>query len=208
MRMVPWMVITLSMLLGFGWQAFAHEPADGSIWASLGPFALQAHPRNHGFDNPLLGGFGLIAEGDLNKNGGIEISAFYLNQEFSLEQNGKSIEEIGHRVYIVSGYRMWATPKFSGELGFFSSYSIGSGRVLHNQLGGDPPETSAHVITAYGFDLSAQWEAWHQDRYAAIVDARYSYSVTSRPGEDSNFYGILVALKYYVQNPDMPPPGR
>jgi hypothetical protein len=196
------------MLLGFGWQAFAHEPADGSIWATLGPYALRAHPRNHSFEAPVLGGFGLIAEGDLNRNGGIEISAFYLNQLFSLQQNDRVIEEIGHRVYVVSGYRLWATRQISGELGFFSSYSIGSGRVRHNDFGSAPPETSAHVITAYGFDFSLQWEPWHKDRYAAIIDTRYSYSITSRPGEDSNFYGILVGLKYYVQNPDMPPPGR
>lgn len=197
------------MLLGTGWQAFAHEPADGSIWATLGPYAIRPHPRNHGFQTPITGGFGLIAEGDLDHNGGIEISAFYLNQLFSLQQNGKVINEIGHRVYVVSGYRLWPTKYLSGGLGFFSSYSIGSGYIVHSDYASaNPPETSAHVITAYGFDVSLQWEPWHKDRYAAVCDARYSYSITSRPGEDANFYGIMIGLKYYVQNPEMPPPGK
>ncbi|MGZ3724013.1 MAG: hypothetical protein ACXVA9_13815 [Bdellovibrionales bacterium] len=204
MKIISWII-----LVGFGWQAFAHEPADGSIYATAGPFALKAHPRNHDFTAPVLGGFGLLAEGDLDHNGGIEISAFYLHQLFSLQQNGKVIEEVGKRIYIVSGYRLWPTKNFSGGLGFFSSYSIGSGEVVRNDYGSvPPPETSAHVITAYGFDFSLQWEPWRKERYSAIVDARYSYSVTARPGEDSNFYGVLVALKYYVQNPEMAPPGR
>ena len=204
MYIISWIILVTS-----GTQAFAHEPADGSIWASIGPYGLRGHPRNHGFNPSVLGGFGIVAEGDLDHHGGIEISAFYLNQIFSLQQNGLQIEEKGKRIYIVSGYRWWPYKDFSAGLGFFSSYSIGSGEIVRNDfVGVEPPETSAHVITAYGFDGSVQWEPWRKDRYSAVIDLRYSYSVTSRPGEDSNFYGMMVALKYYLQNPDMAPPGQ
>jgi hypothetical protein len=197
------------MLLGFGWQAFAHEPADGAIYGSTGPFMLRADPRNHEFNAPYLGGYGLIAEGDLGPRGGIEISAFYFKQLYSLQQNGLEVEEKAPRIYITSGYRYWPVTWASVALAFFSSYSIGTGEVVRDDFPpGQTPLTSAHVITAYGFDGSVQFEPWHQDRYAAIIDLRYSYSVTARPGEDSNFYGVLVGLKYFVQSQTMAPPGR
>jgi hypothetical protein len=195
------------MLLNFGWQAFAHEPADGSIYGTLAPYTIRTQPRDHEFSSPWTGGFGLIAEGDLDQHGGIEIGAMYLNQLFSLKQDNLEVEELGHRIYVTTGYRYWPADWFSVALTFFSSYSIGSGQIVHNEFpASQTPETSAHVITSYGFDGSVQFEPWHKDRYAMIVDLRYSYSITPRPGEDSNFYGAMVGLKYFIQSPDVPPP--
>ncbi len=74
-----------------------------------------------------------------------------------------------------------------------------SGRNDYTPLGLATPETSAHDSTEYGFDGSIQVEPWREGRYAAIIDLRYSYSVTDKPDEESNHYGILVGLKYFVQ---------
>jgi hypothetical protein len=160
---------------------------------------------HHDFNAPFMGGVGLITEGDLSPHGGIEIGLIYMQQVFSIEQNGLVVVERGKRMYITMGYRHWFTPRVSGALAFFSNYSMSEADMLHSDFpSGQAPATSAESMVKYGFDWSLQWEAVRQDRFSVVLDGRYSLSVTSKPGEDENFYAVLVGLKYFLQGREAP----
>ena len=183
---------------------FAHEPAEGNIYGTFGPFVHRTLPEHHRFDSGYLTGFGLIADGDLTSHGSLEIGLFYLPQLFSIEQGDKVIVEKGERIYIATGYRQWFGSQFSVGAAFFSNYALSDAKTLRNDFGNDAPATSAQSMVKYGFDFSVQWEPWQKDRFSVVLDARYSLSVTSKPGEDENFYGLLVGIKYFIQSHTTP----
>jgi hypothetical protein len=192
--------ITWVILIVFEWQVMAHEPADGHVYATFGEMISKHHTRQHEIGSPLFGNFGVIAEGDVDYNGGIEIGAFFVQQLHSIQREGLVVAEKGNRMYITMGYRHWATSRLSGAVAFFSSYSMGDPVVMRNDWKtNDPPATSARDTTEYGFDFSIQLEPWRKDRFSMVIDARYSLSVTPKSGEDSNFFGILAGLKYFIQ---------
>jgi hypothetical protein len=147
-----------------------------------------------------MGGVGLIAEGDTGKLGGIEIGLIYMQQLFSIAQDQRVVVERGKRMYITMGYRAWFTPRVSGAMAFFSNYTMSEAFTIRDDFAPNPaPATSAQTLTKYGVDFSLQYEPYRQDRFSVVIDTRYSLSVTSKPGEDENFYAFLVGLKYYVQ---------
>ena len=185
--------------------ASAHVPADGSIHATLGPLVYTTHERSHQFETYPQAGVGLVVEGDLDQHGGLEMSLQYIQKIYSVRTDDKNNTEAATRMYITTGYRHWWNPKYSGAIAFFSSYSMGEPETIKNQFGSQPaPPTSAHDATDYGFDFSLQAEPISFGRYALIFDVRYSLSVTPKAGEDSNHYGGIVALKYFVQGRDDP----
>ena len=148
-----------------------------------------------------------MVEGDIDHNGGLEIAAIFMRQYYSIQQNGLVVDEVGKRMYITIGYRHWFTSRLSSAVSFFSSYSMGDPRVVRNDFGTGPrPATSAKDATDYGFDFSVQYEPVRYKRFSLIADARYSLSVTTKPGESANFYGFLVGLKYFVQSSSKPNP--
>ena len=77
---------------------FAHQPKDGDVWASAGLYPIHNVGRDHATDVPTLGGFGLIAEADIDRHGGPEISFFYLRQFYSIQENGRVLDTIGKRI--------------------------------------------------------------------------------------------------------------
>ena len=193
-----WRAIAL-VFLSLGLRAWAHEPAEGKIHAAVGPYVLHSVPYHHNFTSPFLAGLGILAEGDVDDNGGIEIGIFYFPEYFSIYRDGREITEKAHRVYITMGYRHWFTKQFSAAFAFFSNYATSEAEKINNDFGNAPPLTSAHDMTEYGFDASLQWEFWNHEKFSLIVDTRYSYSMTMKSGEDQNFVAVFAALKYYVQ---------
>lgn len=192
--------IVAFFILSFSIGAHAHEPVDGNVRAALGPFGYATHEWHNNFESPFMGGAGLLVEGDLNKHGGLEVGLFYLNKVFSVMKDGLTNTERAKRLYISMGYRHWWNKKYSWSAAFFSSYSMGDPETIRSDFPvGGAPKTSASDMTEYGFDVSLQHEPWSRGRWAAIVDVRYSYSVTPKGFEDSNHYGVLLALKYFVQ---------
>ena len=176
-------------------------PEDGDIYASAGIFNYATHDLHHSFATPILQGPAVKAEADLNKHGGVEISLFfYLDNGFSIKQNNLVVIEKIKRMYVSSGYRHWFTDRFSMALAFSSSYAMGDYVVVRDDFNGAPHEnTSARDTTEYGIDVSVQYEPWRHDRFSVVIDGRYNWSVTEKQDEDSNHYGILLALKYYLQ---------
>lgn len=182
--------------------ADAHEPSEGKVTALLGPFLFKTNFPGAGtqYEAPLMGGAGLIVEGDIDTNGGLELTAFYLNKIYVRSDNDKILAERIKQIYISMGYRHWFNKLFSIGGAFFSSYIMGKRHVEHSEF--NPPNlinTSASDTTEYGFDFSVQYEFWKHDVWAAALDVRYSLSVTTKPKEYGDHYGALIGIKYQIQ---------
>lgn len=155
----------------------------------------------HPFEAPVYGGFGLLAEADLNSYGGAELTIMYLHQTFAIERRSKRLIERGRRLYVGMGYRHWFTRRFSVAAAFFSSYLMGDALTLRNDFNVvDPPKTSARDIVEYGFDISLQQEVYRHDKFAVLVDGRYAHSVTPKPDEESNHYSLMLGFKFFIQS--------
>lgn len=194
-------VIFIIIILLFE-PVFAYSPKQGNVSAMIGPFLHQTYfPKSDLFiDAPVMGSFGIVAEGDVNDHGGVEIGLFYLNKYYFREQSGQFISEKAKTMYITMGYRYWLLSRLSGALAFYSSYSMGDPTPVASQFSsGTAPTTSAKDITEYGFDLSLQWEWALYEKFSAVVDGRYSVSITSKPKENSDHYGVLLGIKYLIQ---------
>lgn len=182
-------------------QIQAHAPKDGDVYVTLGPFAYTTPRFYHHFDAPTLVSPALIAEADLYHRGGLEVSMFYLRNAFSLLRDGRKITEQVKRIYITMGYRHWFSEDFSGALAFASSYTMGDTKVLQDDFPiGERPKTSARDITEYGLDLSFQQELLSTKRVSFVLDARFGFSLTPKISEQSNHFGIMLGLKYFLQS--------
>lgn len=200
MNFVKSVLILLSF--SFPFKIFAYTPSEGKVSAILGPFLYKTNFQgsDSGAKSPYLGDFGLIAQGDLNNKGGLEIALLHMNKLFFRQSNGNYIAEKTELIHVTMGYRYWFTNYLAAGLSFYSAYSIGAPFVEHSDFPlNSNIDTSARDTTEYGFDLSLQSEVWSHENYAVILDARYSLSVTSKQNEDANLYGLLVGLKYMIQ---------
>lgn len=182
----------------------AHQPRDGDVHGTFGSYVYRTVPKGYGFESPTNGGLGLIANGDIDYNGGIELAFFYMHKVFSLKQDDHVITEVSKRISISSGYRHWFKPYLGVGLGFFSSYLMGSADILYNDFSGPAPKTSARDTTEYGFEFSVQAEPWRRGDWAAVVDARYALSVTPKPGEAADHYGVFIGVKHFIQGKEPP----
>ena len=116
--------IIFAIIFLFNFECFAHSPEEGQIWATTGPFIYQTKTaRSQPEKAPYLG-YGLIAEGDVDMNGGVEIALFYVDKLYFIEKGGDNVVEQIKRMYITTGYRHWFTNWFSFAGALFSSYSM------------------------------------------------------------------------------------
>lgn len=193
----------LFIILLLGTQvAQAYTPSEGKVTALGGPLLFKTNydADTPGLHSPMLGGIGLIAEGDLDDHGGLEISMFYMRKQYFRQMDGKYVAERAKALYVTMGYRRWFSSRFSGAIALFSSYSMGDPRVIYSDFTpAATPNTSARDTTEYGFDFSLQWEILNFNKYAVVLDTRYSLSVTEKDHEDSDHYGALLGLRYQIQ---------
>lgn len=182
----------------------AYTASEGNVSAYLGPFIYKS-----GFSGSDSGakapaqqlGAGLIVLGDINKVASLELSFLFFDKIYFREEQGKFIAEETKLTHITMGYRRWFNEYFSGSLGFYSGYSMGEPTILHSDFApGTEIDTSARDTTEYGFDLALQSELWSSDRLAVVADARYSFSVTNKPNEKGDHYGVLVGIQYQLQD--------
>lgn len=192
----------LIFLLSFTSTIFAYSPKEGNVTATLGSFfyKTQFEGSDTGAKSPYFGDLGLIVNGDINSKGSLEIAMFHMQKIFVREFAGNYISEKTELMHITMGYRRWLSSYFSASMALFSSYSIGDPQIIHNDFSsGNQIDTSARDITEYGLDFSLQAEVWQQEPFSAIIDTRYSFSVTNKPNERANHYGIFLGLKYFIQ---------
>lgn len=182
-------------------DAYAHQPEMGVVWATLGPNVYRTIPRHKIFDqeSPYLSGGGLVAEGDLDENGGVEIAMIYFDKVYLRERYDDYTSEQIKRMFITTGYRHWFNDHLSAALAFYSSYSMGDVKTRHSELPSDTDlTTTASKITEYGMDLSVQWELWNNGEMGVVADARYAWAITRLPHEDSDVYSLLLGFKYLI----------
>lgn len=152
------------------------------------------------------GGLGLIALGDINEKGSLEIAMFHLNKSFYREDQGIQLAEEAQNMHITMGYRRWWTPRVSGSLAVSSAYSMGTPRRTF--VKGRLPEdfaTSARKVVAYGAEFSIQSELWSKGTSAVVLDTRYSLSMSAEPGERSSHFLAALGFRYLIQD-RVPPP--
>src|ERR1043165_7776681 len=87
--------IVIFLLIGISQLSFGHTPEEGSIYATLGPFLYKTayEGKIPGVHSPFLGGFGLLVEGDVDKNGGLELGAIYQHKMYFRSQEGMVLAE-------------------------------------------------------------------------------------------------------------------
>jgi hypothetical protein len=202
----------------FSSLAHSYTPKDGNISAILGPFFHRTAYEGTGDrpNSPILGGVGLIAMGDLNDYGSLELGFFHKNKVFFRDQDGDFLAEQSQIIHISMGYRYWQNPYLSWGIAFFSAYPMDQPKTVYSSIApGHELDTSASDTVRYGFDFSIQGELWSHDRLAVVLDGRYSLPTSHKSNEHSMSYGVLFGLRYFIQGREprhqrpstpMPPP--
>jgi hypothetical protein len=179
--------------------ALAHEPSGGKIWAYAGPSLYRTRSGHQAAKEAPAKGGGLVAQADVDDNGGVEIGMFYLDKLYVRETDDDVVAERIKRMYITSGYRHWFVPWVSAAAAFFSSYSMGDPKVIvERESEGEDFVTTARDITEYGLDASLQAEVWGAGDAAVVLDARYSLSLTDKPDESADVASVLLGYKHRV----------
>lgn len=185
-----------------GLEAMAYEPQEGNVTATIGSFVSRTdYPgSDSGFKPPWYGDVGLIVQGDINEYGALEIAMFHMQKTYVRRSGASIVAEKTELMHITMGYRYWLSPLYSASLAFSSSYPMGERRIIHNEFQGtEVIDTSAADTVDYGFDFSLAAELWNSGRYSVIGDLRYGLSVTDKQDEEGSHYGIMLGLKYLVQ---------
>ena len=179
--------------------AFAHVAKEGNVWVTTGPLYYRTYTTKSTEADRSRWGVGLIAQADVDKNGGLEIGMVYLDKLYFRNKNHHLMVEKIKRIFITTGYRHWITNLFSVQLAFFSSYSMGDPIIIEGDFERrEESGTTARETTEYGFDVSLQWEIWGTDNVAVVADGRYDWSTSSKSKEDANVYGALLGVKYKI----------
>jgi hypothetical protein len=184
-------------------EVSAYSPKEGNVLASLG-FILHRtnfYGSHTGAKAPYSGGIALVVNGDVSDFGQLEVGLFHMNKQYFRDIGSRYVGQETEEIHITMGYRQWITPSFSAALAFSSAYSMGYVRELHNDYAPLPGiDTSASDSVEYGFDLSLQAElfSWGQ-RSAITMDAIYSLSVTGKPNEKADHYGLMISYRYFIQ---------
>jgi hypothetical protein len=183
---------------------FAYSAKKGNITATLGPYIYKTNFSDTvgtGASSPYMGDFALIADGDVNEHGGLELGIFRLHKLFYRSQGMSSVVQGEELLQIDMGYRRWIGSVFSAALSFYSTYSFSAPVTVHNDFGpGLTPNTSAQETTLYGLDFSVQAEIWSQGRFSVMLNGIYSLPVTVKQNEKADMYGVIIGLRYFVQD--------
>ncbi|MCB0347528.1 MAG: hypothetical protein KDD37_01770, partial [Bdellovibrionales bacterium] len=185
------------MILCLSSMANAHQSARGKVVAFAGPYIYQTETNIdlNDANSPILGGFAMLTEGGVDKNGGVELALIYLHKMYLRRSEDQVVAEKIKRMQINVGYRHWFTPRLSIGLSYYSSYAMGDPAIIHSDFSGSPIYTTAHKVAETGFDLSIQAEVYTQPEYTIVADVRYSYSLSARSGEEANTKGIIIGYK-------------
>ncbi len=184
-------------------QSFAYKPRKGNVAGIIGPAVFKtnyggAKPK---FESSPRSGLGLTALADMSDKASLEISAFTVNKIYLRDDGGKYLAQRAELVHITMGYRRRFNEMFSGSILFFSAYAMGTPRTVYSEfVPGTEIDTSARDKTEYGFDFALQVEPLEVNKFALVIDARYSLSVTQKEREHADHYGIMLGMRYLIQS--------
>lgn len=196
------LVIPVLLIVFFSLSASAYDPKEGNITATFGPFIYKTNfsGSDSGAKSPVLGGFGLVAAGDLTTYGSLEIAMIYMNKIFFRDDGGKYIAQKSQMMHITTGYRRWLNPYLSTSLALFTAYPMGDAETLHNDFVGTiAPDTSVSDLYETGLELAVQGQLWEHEKTAIILEVRYAYELTAKKNEHADHYGMMLGLRYYIQ---------
>ncbi len=195
--------ITLIFITIFSLSAGAYTPKEGNVHGVFGHYLAQTLYRNSPNKPdpiPRFAGFSLMAQGDANQRGNVEICINYFNKVYFREDADNLLSEQIQNLQITMGYRYWLDNYWSAAIAFSSSYPLGDPHIVSKQLGSDLSfETSAHDPSESGADISIAYDLWIREPYSVVADLRYTYSFSSRSGESGDNLGIIVGLRYLIQ---------
>ncbi len=177
-----------------GSKAWAHTPEDGAIWVTTGPYLHQTYvPSHYGATLPADLGYGVLVEGDIDKNGGIEVGIIFMRKSY-FQAGTPTFSERVRRLHIPLGYRHWWTSRWSTGLSLFSSYSMGDPEPYGTMEAQD--SSAARRATQYGLDASVIWDVAIWKDYTLSLDGRLSIALDPKQGERSSHYGVLAGIKF------------
>lgn len=179
----------------------------------VGPYTYRT-PYNSPepeMSSPSRGGYGLIATGDSNARGSVELGMFYLDKIFFRDEGPDVLAQKVEMIHITMGYRWWLRSWISTSLSFFSAYPLGDPKdVFRRVTPGRHMDTSAMDLTEYGFDLALQVQVFGTQKFGVVFEPRYSWNVTPKEHEAADHFGFLLGLRFMVQEkksaPPSPPP--
>lgn len=196
-------ILFLTILVTLSGRTFAYSPSEGNINLSAGPFTYQTRAQvpGHEVKSPNRVGYGLIATGDSNAKGAIELGMFYLDKVFFRDQGPDVLAEKIQHIHITMGYRWWQNSWLSTSLSFYSAYPLGDPVKYYMQVQPDVVlDTSARDLTEYGLDFGIQTELLGNQRFGLVLEGRYSWCLTPKPNEQADHMGILLALRFMLQD--------
>jgi len=200
--MVCWNKIFFIIFLLFSIKSFAYTAEEGKVTAAVGPYFYKTYflGTEPNADSPYLGGLGLIALGDVNDTGSLEINAYFMRKLYIYTQDGGNFAEKTQQVQIGMGYHFWLSHYFSTALTLYSAYPIGEPEIVHNDFPqGSQETTSAENKTNYGLDFSIQADLWSNDKFSVELAGDYALALPHKNSEHADHYGIFLGLRYLVQ---------
>lgn len=194
-------LLSLSIFLFFAENTFAYNPERGNVQATLGPYIFKTNYAHlaHEENAPNMGGLALIATGDVNDKGALEVAVIYMNKLYLVSEGEKALIEKTQQLHISMGYRYWIGPYISASAGIFTGYPMGNIQTVRNDFTVNRPNTTARETTETGLDLAVQTEIWNRDRFSLIGEARYSLSLTKKANEAADQYGFSLGIRYFIQ---------
>lgn len=200
--MNPLRLLICTTILFTSGRTFAYQPDEGNINLTVGPY-LYRTPYNS--PDPVVssenrGGYGLIATGDSNTKGSIELGMFYLDKLYLRDEGPDILAQKLTQIHITMGYRHWWSSWFSTSLALFSAYPMGDPVDIYRRITpGTFLDTSAMDLTEYGFDLAAQIQLFGTQKFGVVFEPRYSWNVTPKQHEAADHFGFLLGLRFMVQ---------
>lgn len=180
----------------------AYVPQRGNVVATLSPYFFQTNYNGYEQGQNKLGtGLALVANGDVDGSGSLEIAAIYMQKTYFREDGHRTLAERTQLMHITMGYRRWWTEMFSSSLSLYTSYPMGIVDVLHNDFTpADDMSTTARSTTETGLELAVQYELVNRERFSIIGEGRYSYSLTKKSNEYADQYGASIGIRYFIQS--------
>ncbi len=182
--------------------SIAYTPKEGNLNVLLAPFFYKTYFKDtaNAIKSPWRGDAAFVLNGDISDRGALEIGIFRLNKNYFREQSSLYVAEATELLHITMGYRRWIIPDLSWSVAISSGYSMGEVKIVHNDFPyGSKPDTSATDTTEYGLELSAQYELLSWPQSSMVLDTRYSLSVTAKPNEKADHWGVLLGYRFFIQ---------
>jgi hypothetical protein len=183
-------------------DAIGYAAKEGNISATVGLLFTKTNFSGSETtpSSPILGSFALIANGDLNDSGALEIGLIHMRKTFYRQEELRTIGEQLEVIQMTMGYRHQLGPLWAASLTFSSSYAMSSPETIHSDFSpGQELPTSARDVTEYGLVAALEHEFWSEDRLSAVANFRYTYSFTNKENERGDQYGALIGLRYLIQ---------